>query len=645
MPLDRGRPRAARGPAREIARRGRASHAAPIAAGPRRGVAVLRATARRASRPARRPVPAVASAALPVGLIDGERGPARRSRVPEPLSTTTQPSRSRQRVRAAQPVGLHLAPSSRPSRRAASSGCGVSTVAWPRDARARSCACSDGVGGDRVQRIGVEHEAPAQAEQARQHGAHASPPPQPQTTVAAASASDAPRHQRAAEHQFGPQRVERSCALSVEQAARTRARRRPHARRARPAAPRRPCRARRRRSATSPKLPLCCAWRRGARRAPASAPASQRVGGVAGGVDAEVVEPDRARRGRGPAPVKRPGFERQQRQRVVGAHAGVAERPAGVGVQAGRQVDRQHRAGQGVELRDRVRPARPRARGWRPMPSSASIARSCASSGAAQRRRRCARRQRARVPARRPHRPAAAPASPSEHELDTCCPARCRCTAASKPSPPLLPGPAAIHTRSCMRRERQREAAPPPRRRGASACAAAAPPARALLDRARGRGTVQRQVVRGADTRQEAAWRWASRDLPHWRGRADCASLPALDSNLDQGAAPDEIRCSGRGRRPPSPWSAQRPGAAVLPHRHRRHRRHLLPGGRHDRQRGRRSRARSSSPRRPATARWPTSTASPAARWSRASRRPTWPPGRRRAPASTKASPTCRACA
>jgi hypothetical protein len=26
-------------------------------------------------------------------------------------------------------------------------------------------------------------------------------------------------------------------------------------------------------------------------------------------------------------------------------------------------------------------------------------------------------------------------------------------------------------------------------------------------------------------------------------------------------------------------------GAAVLPHRHRRHRRHLLPGGRHDRQR------------------------------------------------------------
>ena len=48
-----------------------------------------------------------------------------------------------------------------------------------------------------------------------------------------------------------------------------------------------------------------------------------------------------------------------------------------------------------------------------------------------------------------------------------------RCSAASKPSPPLLPGPQAIQMVLRVRRERPAPAAPRPGRRAASACAAA----------------------------------------------------------------------------------------------------------------------------------------------------------------------------
>ena len=110
------------------------------------------------------PVPALASAALPVALTPAQAG--RRDHVPEPFRTTTRRSArpARARHRAGRPEPARCCTS---SRRAASSGCGVSTVGRPRGARGQR-RLQAAVGRDGIQRIGVEHQAARQAQQARQ---------------------------------------------------------------------------------------------------------------------------------------------------------------------------------------------------------------------------------------------------------------------------------------------------------------------------------------------------------------------------------------------------------------------------------------------------------------------------------------------
>jgi hypothetical protein len=83
-------------------------------------------------------------------------------------------------------------------------------------------------------------------------------------------------------------------------------------------------------TATSPKLPLCAACRRGGPSRRCLRGHAQRVEPEFTGLVAAVA---------GAAA----GLERQQRQRGSGAHGGRAEQGAGVGVQAGGQVDGQHR--------------------------------------------------------------------------------------------------------------------------------------------------------------------------------------------------------------------------------------------------------------------------------------------------------------
>lgn len=57
------------------------------------------------------------------------------------------------------------------------------------------------------------------------------------------------------------------------------------------------------------------------------------------------------------APVagEQPGLQRQQRQRVRGRHARITVRLAGVRIEARRHVDREHRAGEGVQALDQRR--------------------------------------------------------------------------------------------------------------------------------------------------------------------------------------------------------------------------------------------------------------------------------------------------
>ena len=190
------------------------------------------------------PVPALASAALPVGLMCGTR-PGAAITLPEPLSTTTARELVGELLRGAQPIALHRRASRIPSSRAASSGCGVSTVCRPCAARARSRWRSGGSAATALSASASSSSAPACASTASSSAAH---------RVAAAAAAD---HRRGgqrvarhapverAQHQLGPRRVEqrrtrieradedaagagRSCGAAGEQrrAAHARARRR-----------------------------------------------------------------------------------------------------------------------------------------------------------------------------------------------------------------------------------------------------------------------------------------------------------------------------------------------------------------------------------------------------------------------------------
>ena len=98
-----------------------------------------------------------------------------------------------------------------PSRRAASSGCGVRTVARPR-LRARAASVSRAVSpAMRVERVGIEHQPRRRGDSSRGSGARtASPPPQPQTTVRRAERRGGALPPAGPQHQLGAHRVERA---------------------------------------------------------------------------------------------------------------------------------------------------------------------------------------------------------------------------------------------------------------------------------------------------------------------------------------------------------------------------------------------------------------------------------------------------
>ena len=261
------------------------------------------------------PVPAVASAALPVALMRGVR-PGAATTEPEPLSTTTQREALGQLLRGAPRRSACTSLRVEPSRRAASSGCGVSTRGAAARARAlRSSCCSDAVGGDGVQRVGIQHQAAG----ASSAGAAARRAPRrrrrsrrPRWLRASAAASACWRP-AAAQHQLGPLRVERP-RRRIQQLDDTRGRRPPRAPPARPAAPRRTMPARRRprpRRRSCPCAARGVAWRR---QRPVGA-AQPGVGRLAVRCHAEVVEPDRAGLV-APGAGEQARLERQQAQRV-----------------------------------------------------------------------------------------------------------------------------------------------------------------------------------------------------------------------------------------------------------------------------------------------------------------------------------------
>ena len=122
--------------------------------------------ARRACRPARRRVPAVASAGSPLALMSQRPSGCART-LPAPFSTTCARN-SRASSRAALDAVVLHARDVVPSRRAASPGCGVAMrrrvarAATPRAGR---------VARDQVQRIGVEHDGNRLRERAHQQRA------------------------------------------------------------------------------------------------------------------------------------------------------------------------------------------------------------------------------------------------------------------------------------------------------------------------------------------------------------------------------------------------------------------------------------------------------------------------------------------
>ena len=133
--------------------RGRAASAGvPHASAARRGPAP---TGRRSSRPARRRCrrwPAGIAGRVDVGR---RRGAA--ITLPEPLSSTTQPKRQ-PAAGGSEAVGLHLG-TPLPSRRAASSGCGVSTRHLAARGARPAAVLQAAVGGHGVEGIGVQHQA------------------------------------------------------------------------------------------------------------------------------------------------------------------------------------------------------------------------------------------------------------------------------------------------------------------------------------------------------------------------------------------------------------------------------------------------------------------------------------------------------
>jgi hypothetical protein len=273
-------------------------------------------------------------------------------------------------LRGGQAVGLHSA-ALLPSSRAASSGCGVSMVAGRGRARRSACqqagsaAMAFSASASSTSRAGVASRAGRAA-----HGVAA---------AAAAHHGVAPAgrrrsHQAAAPHQpFGPGHVRRG--VGVQRAAGRRARHlRPGGACGQPGGA-----AHARRAAddgmTSPKLPLCCACCGGAAASAAAAPASQARGGAGPAGDAQVSSQTLPAWSR-PLAGEQPGLEASAGQRGVARTACVAQQAAGVAVQAGGQVDRQHRARDAWHWPSMASASRPSARGWRPRPSSASISRS-----------------------------------------------------------------------------------------------------------------------------------------------------------------------------------------------------------------------------------------------------------------------------
>ena len=109
------------------------------------------------------PVPAVASRALPVGLITGISPGGGDRRVPEPLSTTVAPKRAASsraaRRRSACTCGGVACPAAAPLRADAAS------APWraPRRRAAPQQRLQSGVGRDRVERIGIEHQRAARS--------------------------------------------------------------------------------------------------------------------------------------------------------------------------------------------------------------------------------------------------------------------------------------------------------------------------------------------------------------------------------------------------------------------------------------------------------------------------------------------------
>ena len=145
---------------------------------------------RPASQPASTsPLPAVPSLAFPVGLTSKVL-PTDAITVPEPLSTTTACNWSASACALCSRCACTVA-ALQPSRRAASKGCGVSTVGWPRVARARSATCSAGSAANALSASASSTSLAAWSSTGASSAPMSWPPPQPHTTVARASRSGA----------------------------------------------------------------------------------------------------------------------------------------------------------------------------------------------------------------------------------------------------------------------------------------------------------------------------------------------------------------------------------------------------------------------------------------------------------------------
>ena len=256
--------------------------------------------------------------ALPVGLMAGVRRGAAIT-LPEPLSSTVQSKRSASAARRPgdrpAPRRVGLAPAGAPLR------AGAASAPWRgRGRRARRAALQARVGGDGVERVGVEHQALALRDSStRQRFAIGVPPPQPQTTVASVQGFGSLAPQAGAPHQFGRQRVD---APAVPRPARRRRRglRRRRAQRARPAPVHPPCPARRRRRSRRRSALVAGVRRAAGARGARCGVDSQASGGAADSAPhAEIVEPQRADLFAALAG-EQARLERQQRQRVRGAH-------------------------------------------------------------------------------------------------------------------------------------------------------------------------------------------------------------------------------------------------------------------------------------------------------------------------------------